>query len=57
MRTEITFLSKVRDSSSRMMYHGPWGTPGEPGSQWEAGEAERGFKIAYPPDPLKSSRS
>ena len=39
-------LSKVRDSSSKMMYHGPRGTPGEPGSQWGAGEAVRGVEKA-----------
>ena len=39
-------LSKVRDNSSRVMYYGPWGTPGEPGSLWEAGEAARGFEKA-----------
>ena len=27
MRTKV-ILPKVRDSSSKMMYHGPWGTPG-----------------------------
>ena len=39
-------LSKVRDMSSRMMYREPWGTPGGAGSQWEAGEAVRGFEKA-----------